>query len=875
MTEKTKMINKNQNNFKDEDISIQKEETVGDYKILNEKHKFAKEIFFPEVKFSNISESSLEETLNNPDDDNLQMNNNNNNNEKKPRKRLISNESEVDSIVSTSTAGGDTDKRKQEIPDGGFGWVVVLASFCTSLIADGISFSFGLLYTELLVYFKESKSKTAWIGSLFLAVPLLVGPIMSNLVDKYGCRRMTIIGGLVSSSGFALASICNSIEMLYLTFGIISGLGLGIGYVTAVVSVAFWFDKKRTFATGIGASGTGIGTFLYAPFTQWLIENFGWRGATLILAGTMLHTCVFGALMRDPEWLIEENRLESRSQSVTTFSNSSCNLDEIKKLLENGASKEAVLDTLVTNYNTEANQAIQDPEDLAVKRYKSELFLPTYLHSPDIGSFDDIKSQSRRSLRQKVVKNSTSNEQLLSQSPTSPVPPEKKNLNNKQTHIASSETLSPSEKISPNNSTIDTVVNRSTVSLKSLNNSLLDENILKSKNLLNEDTRNSCLSLNENLINKSHHDVSPNIYQNEPIYHSLDVLNHNSVNTKSTIFSLLRNKDTSILVDSNSKKNSKNFANVEPIPENGEVKLNGGFRDNTNANNKKKIYRPSIKHHNSFRNAHYFQHMRIHRNSINYRNALMNTHRYRLRASSCPNIYKNSMTTLAREDEDTWYDNFVDILKSIFDFSLFLDLKFTIFNMSTLLLFIWFIIPYFYITEHMLKFKYTEEDGALLISIIGIFNTLGMIILGFIGDRPWLNVNIMYSICMLLCGLSVALMPLAVTNYYLLVALAVVFGLTFASTFSFTPSILVSLVDLDDFTCAYGLVLLVQGIGSLLGPPLAGLIYDITLKWDDSFYCAGLFIAFSGVLSYIVELLERRDERRNRTKNTTSSDSTS
>ena len=73
-------------------------------------------------------------------------------------------------------------------------------------------------------------------------------------------------------------------------------------------------------------------------------------------------------------------------------------------------------------------------------------------------------------------------------------------------------------------------------------------------------------------------------------------------------------------------------------------------------------------------------------------------------------------------------------------------------------------------------------------------------------------------------------MPLAVTSYPALVALAVVFGLTFASTFSFTPSILVSLVDLDDFTCAYGLVLLVQGIGSLVGPPLAGVIYDITLR---------------------------------------------
>lgn len=137
--------------------------------------------------------------------------------------------------------------------------MIVFASLCISLIADGISFSFGLIYTELLIYFKAGTSKTAWIGSLFMAVPLLVGPIMSNLVDKYGCRKMTILGGLLGSTGFILASMSNSIEMLYITFGIIAGLGLGLGYVTAVVSIAFWFDKKRTFATGIGASGTGLG----------------------------------------------------------------------------------------------------------------------------------------------------------------------------------------------------------------------------------------------------------------------------------------------------------------------------------------------------------------------------------------------------------------------------------------------------------------------------------------------------------------------------------------------------------------------------------------------------------------------------------------
>lgn len=96
---------------------------------------------------------------------------------------------------------------------------------------------------------------------------------------------MTMIGGVLGCLGFILSSISNSVEVLMFTFGIISGLGLGVIYVTAVVSIAFWFEAKRTFATGIGASGTGLGTFIYAPVTQWLIQYYGWRGATLILGG--------------------------------------------------------------------------------------------------------------------------------------------------------------------------------------------------------------------------------------------------------------------------------------------------------------------------------------------------------------------------------------------------------------------------------------------------------------------------------------------------------------------------------------------------------------------------------------------------------------
>lgn len=548
-----------------------------------------------------------------------------------PTKMMRYDMSDTDSIVSSLATTNVSGKKKPNIPDGGYGWVVVAASFVVSLIADGISFSFGLIYSELLHNFDTSPSKLAWVGSLFLAVPLLAGPVMSNLVDKYGCRRMTMIGGTVSCLGFALAAVSSSVGVLYLTFGIIAGIGLGVEYVTAVVSIAFWFDKKRTFATGIGASGTGLGTFIFAPLTQWLIESYGWRGATLLLAGALLNFAVCGALMRDPDWLIEENLLESRSESMQTFSPQASNLclDEIKKLIETGAPKEDILDTLVTKHNTEANQKISAHDIATAKKYLSEMILPTYFKNSneefDIGP--DKRCASRRSLRQHVLSheymsnegtpNIDSHTQSDSRSP---------DLDKTACKLASSESLNSWEKIPSTD-----ILLSSHDSRKRLSESESEGFLTYRPNNHNSSSKapyGSRFSLDETMILKPHERFKQDLDRSLRGA-SLDVVRENE------IFQM-KPKDES----------DTNDIRIE-IPNNQQSKSVGKrVRRMNTAPPAGLRSKPSLKYPNYFRN------MRIHRNSIHYRGAMLNTHRYRLRASSCPNIYRNSMTTIARETEE-------------------------------------------------------------------------------------------------------------------------------------------------------------------------------------------------------------------------------
>jgi hypothetical protein len=74
-----------------------------------------------------------------------------------------------------------------------------------------------------------------------------------------------------------------------------------------------------------------------------------------------------------------------------------------------------------------------------------------------------------------------------------------------------------------------------------------------------------------------------------------------------------------------------------------------------------------------------------------------------------------------------WYTDLLELLKGMVDLSMFLEWHFLLMSLSTILLFTWFIIPYFYIAELMVRNGYSEQDGSTLLSIIGFTNFLGMV----------------------------------------------------------------------------------------------------------------------------------------------------
>ncbi|HWR38098.1 MAG TPA: OFA family MFS transporter [Patescibacteria group bacterium] len=112
-----------------------------------------------------------------------------------------------------------------------------------------------------------SNSQAAWAFSLaifFLGLAAAWGGI--NL-PKYGPRKLAMTGGFLFSTGYLIAAYALSIKslvLLYVGYGVIGGMGLGLGYVTPVATAAKWFPDKKGFITGMVVMGFGFGALIMA-----------------------------------------------------------------------------------------------------------------------------------------------------------------------------------------------------------------------------------------------------------------------------------------------------------------------------------------------------------------------------------------------------------------------------------------------------------------------------------------------------------------------------------------------------------------------------------------------------------------------------------
>ncbi|XP_045199693.2 monocarboxylate transporter 14-like [Mercenaria mercenaria] len=193
----------------------------------------------------------------------------------------------------------------------GYGWVVVAATFFVCFIADGLFYSFGTMFVELLEYFQQDRASTVVIGSIQFGFMYIIGPVAGALSNIYGCRIIVVIGAIISCTAFVISSFATSVLYLCITYGSLGGVGLGLMFLPAGVCVIQHFTKRRALANGIACCGSGVGTFVMNHLTRYLLDQYGVRGTMMLQGGLALQGVVLGLLLLPPKQDTGEQELET------------------------------------------------------------------------------------------------------------------------------------------------------------------------------------------------------------------------------------------------------------------------------------------------------------------------------------------------------------------------------------------------------------------------------------------------------------------------------------------------------------------------------------------------------------------------------------
>ena len=169
-----------------------------------------------------------------------------------------------------------------------YGWVVVWATFVCLALIFGVSYSFAAFFESFAAEFAAQRADVSWIFGLSGFVYFVLGTLGGILADRFGPGRVCASGMVLIALGLLLTSWAPALWMVYLSYGLLVGLGIAFVYTPSIASVQPWFTLRRGLAGGIASSGVGAGTLLVPVLVAMAIGTMPWREAMRVLALVVL-----------------------------------------------------------------------------------------------------------------------------------------------------------------------------------------------------------------------------------------------------------------------------------------------------------------------------------------------------------------------------------------------------------------------------------------------------------------------------------------------------------------------------------------------------------------------------------------------------------
>jgi OFA family oxalate/formate antiporter-like MFS transporter len=179
-------------------------------------------------------------------------------------------------------------------------WVIAIAGVFFQ-IALGAVYAWSVFRVPLAKQFGRSISEvtlTFTISIFVLGIAAFFGGLWLN---RKGPRIVALTGGVLYGLGVFLASFSHNLWWLYLSYGFVGGIGLGLGYIVPVAVLVKWFPDRRGLITGIAVGGFGAGALITAPVATRLIQSVGVLNTFAYLGiGYLIVTVIAGSFMQNP-----------------------------------------------------------------------------------------------------------------------------------------------------------------------------------------------------------------------------------------------------------------------------------------------------------------------------------------------------------------------------------------------------------------------------------------------------------------------------------------------------------------------------------------------------------------------------------------------
>ncbi|KAK8788746.1 hypothetical protein V5799_021478 [Amblyomma americanum] len=210
--------------------------------------------------------------------------------------------------------------------DGGWAWLVCLASFWVHGAVFGIINCFGVLYPVIhdLAPDKEQASfHAALVGSLCVGTTFAMSPVASLLADKFGARIIVVCGGIIGVVGLLLSSWAFKVPYLLITYGGLLGVGSTMAYAPSLAVLAYYFNRRLGLANGIATAGSSVFTALLPLPLAAMLDVIGLQNTFRVMAVLMLTVAVCGVAFRSPAVIHNLNEDDKESSGCCDVLNKS------------------------------------------------------------------------------------------------------------------------------------------------------------------------------------------------------------------------------------------------------------------------------------------------------------------------------------------------------------------------------------------------------------------------------------------------------------------------------------------------------------------------------------------------------------------------